>query len=330
MKVLLLFDNYRFITDRLFFGFVSKLQTMCELKTYGPEIYEIGKTMLPMPKELQLCEYNEQMTGKDLIKEYNPDIIFLLLYNVKNLDWYPKDICKAGVPTVLLEDDHYTYNPAISEYKGTKPLEWYKSSGLSLLLRRHYYVEDSPIPSVWFPQSANEEDFKLYSGERINEIGFAGSYNKTPWYTIRLNAVDTLAKNSLLSENAGRFGLEEYVYYIAKYKGILGCSGGILHTPLAKMFECMLSGTPYLTNWFYGKHQLFGLKEYCFIYKDDCSDIVKKAKIILNDTDYVNEVTTNAYQIVNEHHTDEARLNDLYTILKHVVAGKEPPRKWGK
>jgi len=328
-KILLLLDNYRFMSDRLFFGFVKNLDRFCDLKMYGPQQYNPDKVMYQLPEDITLMPYEKDITGLDLVKEYNPDVILLQLYNQKNLEWYPSDICKAGVPTVLLEDDHYTYNPELSKYKGTKPLEWYKRSGLSLLLRRHFYRERAPIPSVWLPQSANEKEFTPYYGERVPYIGFAGSFEPTPWYEIRRKAVEKISDARLLSHKFGKFVPEEYVIYIREHAGVLGCSGGILHTPLAKMFECMLSNTPYLTNWFHHSHLLLGLKEYCFIYKDDCSDVVAKAKIILNEKDYVAEVTKNALEVTLKEHTHDIRIRQLYDILKAVIKGKEPPRVWG-
>lgn len=331
-KILFLYDDFRFITDRLFYGFIVKLSKYCTLNVYGPETYKEQGVPGEIPKrnkELVPFEYNKNWDGKDLVREFNPDLIFMAMYNQKVLDWYPENICRVGVPTILLEDDHYTYDPVLSKYKGTKPLEWYKSSGLTLLLRRHFYKEKAPIPSIWFPQSANDEEFIPYYGERENSIGFAGSFEPTPWYEVRRNAIETIGKANLLAGRFGKFEPKEYPDYIKSYKGILGCSGGILHTPLAKMFECMLSNTPYLTNWFHHSHLLFGLKEYCFIYKDNCSDLVKKAKIILNEPDYVAEVTKNALEVTQREHTDSVRIKQLYDIIEAIIEGREPPKRWG-
>lgn len=331
-KVLFLYDNHRFLTDRLFYGFIVKLQKYCTIRVYGPDTYDESKYETPIPKRdinLMPFKYNKEWDGKDLVREFKPDLILMAMYNKTCLNWYPSDICKAGVPTILLEDDHYTSDPVLSQYKGTKPLEWYKQSGLTLLLRRHFYKEKAPIPSIWFPQSGNDDEFIPYYGERQHSIGFAGSFEPTPWYTIRRQAVEVIGHNKLLAKSFGKFNPEEYPEYIKTYKGLLGCSGGILHTPLAKMFECMLSNTPYLTNWFHHSHLLLGLKEYCFIYKDDCSDIVKKANIILNEPDYVAEVTKNALEVAQKEHTDTVRIKQLYDIIEAVIEGKEPPRRWG-
>lgn len=331
-KVLILFDNYRFMSDRLFYGFITKLNKYCTIGVYGPECYDKTKLSDDLPSRDSMflpIEYNEKLDGNDLVKEFQPDLILMLMYNQKNLDWYPSNICKVGVPTILLEDDHYTYDPVLSKYKGTRPLEWYKTSGLTLLLRRHFYKEKAPIPSIWFPHSGNEKEFIPYYGNRKNTIGFAGSFEPTPWYEIRRDALDVLSQTNLLDKKFGKFMPNIYVNYIKDYKGILGCSGGILHTPLAKMFECMLSNTPYLTNWFHHSHLLFGLKEYYFIYKDDCSDVEKKARIILNEPDYVAEITKNALEVVQKEHTDTIRIKQLYEIIEAVIKGQDPPKKWG-
>ena len=92
----------------------------------------------------------------------------------------------------------------------------------------------------------------------------------------------------------------------------------------------MLSNTPYMTNWFHHSHLLFGLDEYCFIYKDDCSDIADVASVILNDKDQRKEVIANALREVRAKHTDEKRLIELENILESLIAGKEVPRIWGQ
>ena len=328
-KVLCLSDNFLFITGRIFLNFVLKLDRFCDIKVYGPKTYSEDHTCYTIPEEKVLMKYNTDITALDLVKEYNPDIILIILYNKTVLQWLPKELYTCGVPVVILEDDHYENTPESIKYKGTEVLNYYYNNKITFLLRRHFYKTKVSVPSLWFPQSANEEEFKPYYGDRINKIGFAGSFESTPWYQVRRNAIEHIGRANLLADSFGKFLPQEYPEYIIRYKGTLGCSGGILHTPLAKMFECMLSNTPYLTNWFHQSHLLFGIKEYAFIYKDDCSDIVKKANIILNDPDYVTEVTKNALEVVQKEHTDFVRIGQLYEILSSVIQGKEPPKKWG-
>ena len=38
-KVLILFDNFRFMTDRIFYGFITKLSRHCTIRMYGQEFY---------------------------------------------------------------------------------------------------------------------------------------------------------------------------------------------------------------------------------------------------------------------------------------------------
>lgn len=329
MRVLCFAENFNFITYRLFLGFVSKLNKFCEFKVYCKKKYDEEHTHYKTPKHLIFKEYDSKITAKDLKEEFNPDVFLIILHNKSVIEWIPKDIHNVGVPTVILEDDHYEYTEESIKYKGREVLDYYKNNDITLLLRRHYYKTKVDVPSIWFPQSVNEEEFQPYYGERENSIGFAGSFGVTPWYQIRRNAMEQLGRAKLLPPEYGKFEPQDYPRYIKHFKGILGCSGGILHTPLAKMFECMMSNTPYMTNWFYGKHVLFGIKEYCFTYKDDCSDVVDKARIILNDKDYVDEVTKNALGIVQEKHTDKIRIQELYEILQCVVSGGTIPNKWG-
>ena len=86
----------------------------------------------------------------------------------------------------------------------------------------------------------------------------------------------------------------------------------------------------YLTNMMKNSKELFGDKQCYFEYKDECSDVIEKAKEILNDHDKVAEITKNAIDIVLERHTHEKRAIELYNILHSLVSGVEIPRIWGQ
>ena len=130
-----------------------------------------------------------------------------MMYSSECYDWLPEDICKVGVPSVILEEDHYEKKFNNLVYKDLEVLDWYRKMEFTLLLRRHFYRETAPIPSVWLPFSAS--DFELWHKggrkNRLEKIGFAGSYESPQiYYDIRKNAILSLVKNKLMAENYGK------------------------------------------------------------------------------------------------------------------------------
>jgi len=321
MRVLLLSDGYRSLDDRTRINFIKRLSELCDFKIYGPKEHTLNIDFAPV-------QHDKRITYSDLKGLFNPDIVLFLLYRPAAYFSVTRSICEIDVPYVILEEDHY-YKDEI--YSDINMFEWYKSTGFTLLLRRHFYEEESPIPSVWLPFSANEKEFKTNNNtDKECKIGFAGSYLGLEYYSIRRNAIKVLGTNDLLANPWGKIFGSEYIDYLHKYVGCLSCSGGKLHTCLAKTFEIPLSDTALLTNGIHNKKEIFGEKQCFFEYKDDCSDLVDVANTIINDVDMRDEVTANALEIVREKHTDEKRIVELYNILKAVVDGKEPPRVWGQ
>jgi len=321
MRVLLLSNGHRSLGDRVRIDFVKKLSNLCDFKIFGRREDIINPKLAPVQFDIRiLCD--------DLIKLFNPDVIIFILKSPTDYFNISGDICKKGVPTVVIELDHY-YKDDV--FDGINLFDWYKSMGFTFLLRRHFYEEESPIPSVWLPSSANDEEFFVdKSVDRENKIGFAGSYLELDYYSIRRNAIEVLKSNKLLSYTWGKIYGADYIRYLQKYVGNLACSCGKFHTCLAKTFEIPLCGTALLTNWMYNRKELFGDKQCFFEYKDDCSNLVDVANTVINDVDMRNEVVANTLEVVKERHTDSKRIVELYNILKAVVGGKEPPRIWGQ
>jgi len=300
---------------------VKKLSNLCDFKIYGPGEYTADANFAPVLHSVRI-------TSNDLKGLFNPDIILFLLYKPTTYFSITENIREIDIPTVILEEDHYY---KYSVYDDVNMFDWYRYLNFTILLRRHFYEEEPPIPSVWLPFSANEEEFNANDNEnRESKIGFAGSYLGLEYYNIRRIAIETLKINGLLPDVYGKIIGNEYIEYLHKYIGSLSCSGGKLHTCLAKTFEIPLCGSVLLTNWMHNKIELFGDKQCFFKYKDDCSDIIDVANTILNDDDLREEVISNALEIVRERHTDEKRVIELYNILKAIADGKEPPRIWGQ
>lgn len=326
LNILFLFDGYHKFNDRIIAGFTQKLSKLCELHMYGPNEHERNKEIAPL-------QYKKEITSKDLVEHFHPDIILFQIYNRKSMSWYPKDICNVGVPTALIENDHYPLieDLAININNVREVIKWYKTSGLSLLIRKHFYEEKPPINAVWLPPCANEEEFYPNTSiKRENKISFAGSVDTGKYYIIRHNALALLKNNNLTPKDTGKLGAGAYPPYLRKYVGALACGGGPLHTPLSKTFEIILSGTALMSQWLHGTKELFGDKQCFFEYKDDCSNVLEVANKILNDNTMVKEVTSNALERVRKYHTDTERIKDLHGILKALIEGKEVPRRWGQ
>ena len=322
MRVLLLSDGFRSsLDDRTRVDFVKKLSNLCDFKIYGPGEYASDQNLAPVL-------YSKKITYNDLKGFFNPDIVLFLLYKPDAYFTETEYIRALDTLTVIVEEDHY-YEDEI--YNGVNIFDWYKYTNFTLLLRRHFYEEESPIPSVWLPFSVNEKEFSVGDNiNRENRIGFAGSYIGLKYYDIRRNAVKTLDNNNLLASTWGKMYGDKYIDYLQKYVGTLTCSGSRLHTCLAKTFEIPLCGSALLTNHIHNTKELFGDKQCFFEYKDDCSDIIDVVNTIINDVDMRNEVISNVLEVVRKKHTDEKRIIELYNILQAVVDGKEPPRVWGQ
>ncbi|GAG17654.1 unnamed protein product [marine sediment metagenome] len=197
-------------------------------------------------------------------------------------------------------------------------------------MRRHHYLygEERIIKpeTVWLPFSGNEEEFFPGNIDRENKIGFSGSLTESVnYYDIRRKAVSELTNCRYLKDE-GKHLRKNYPDILRSYRGFLSCNGGTLYTPMAKMFEIMLSKTALLSNKLYFNDILFDNEECFFEYKDDCSDIIKKAEIILNSD--IGEVVDSAYKKAIKYHTDSKRIIELYNILKAVVTEEEIPKVW--
>ena len=321
MNILLLHDGYRALDESTRLDFISKIMTCgCGITCYGPKEYEQNPKVAPIP-------YDERATARDIINMYNPDVMISYLHTPGCCDWFPKNICKVGVPTVIIEQDHYFYDKP----EDKEVLDWYKEMDFSLVMRRHYYNEECTVPSVYTPPSADSDRFfRDDNTEKINKIGFAGSFGEDiEYYNIRRLAMGTLLHNKLLDENYGKI-FEGYPEYLRSHVGMLSCSGGSLHTVLQKTFEIMLSGSVVLTTWMNCSDLLFDNTPIGFVYEDSCVDIVTIAKYIINEPDHLREVTNNAIKLVTEKHIDSVRIKEFYDIIKSLVEGKETYRIWGQ
>ena len=288
---------------------------------YGPH-FDVGSTLIYNDPEnkniIEPINYDKKITAKDLVNIFNPDII-LMSYREELEYWIPSDLHKVDVPVVSIEADYQLYED--------KP-EWFEKY-VDLMVMMSYF-DKTPIQSVWWPFSVRNDIINNcdinYESDRLDKIFFQGSIG-IDCYQIRNLAIKTLLETNLIHYNANRVAVNKYLEEMVKYKGMLTCSS-IYHTPLAKMFESMLTKTASLTNWFKGSTSLFGDEKCYFEYKDDCSDIHKVAKQLIYDNDMRNDMIDKAYTIVSNNHTSVHRVLELYTILKTFVSTGEIVRKW--
>ena len=312
MNIIIIDNNYRKGDDRTRINFIKKLAYFKDIKLH--------LLRMPLSKIVQ-----------EKIYSLKPDVFLFLMHNSEIRKLWPDFLFNSGVATVVLEEDHYESKFDGLVYSDKTILDWYKDKQISLLIRRHCYEEKAPVESVWLPFSANEEEFDrrelVNITNRKHIVGFAGSYTSTQvYYDVRRKAIQILKDAGLLDETYGKI-YNGYAEYLKNHVVGLACTGGILHTPLAKTFEIPLSGSALLTNKMDHANLLWGENKCYFEYKDDCSDIVEVAKHALLDHD---EVSHNGWMQVFQHHTDYHRIRELYHILKALVEGKNIPRKWSQ
>ena len=332
MKILLLLNSSlwdgRLHSRRLYVEFIYRLKEYCDFKVYGPNEHKYNS------KETTPIEYNSKINAKDLVNLFNPDVILSHHYHfMKN--WIPKDIrTLSNTPVVHFEMDfHFIDNK-----------NWWKDMGFNLVLSRDFVFSVKGIESVWVPLSADDVFYTdlntNYIDNRINKVLFIG--NNPPehkYYTVRRLAIKTLKEANLIDDksfqrlNKNNEEIEslylEYPHLLKQYRCGLSCAGGVLHSGVGKIYETMASGTALLTQYFQENEILFGKERCFFTYKDDCSDIVSQANIILNDIDQVKEVTQNALSVINKYHLEHYRLLEFRDILNAFIEGKEVPKRWG-
>lgn len=216
---------------------------------------------------------------------------------------------------------------------------WYNQFDMVVLRNGNDPSKIGP-PTFWWPWSVDENEFYSTEEPKRNVIGFAGS-SKHHLYTIRNKAIDTLTESGLPFENMRKTIMAnecadgmwqgkwtdqgKYQKYLREINGLLTSTEN--RGPFAKTFEAMMSGTIVLSSPVINKKLFFGKKE-CFVeYKPDCTNIVEKAKLILNEN--LEEMANNAYEVCIEKHTSEKRIKELIDNLKNMLEGKKLEKRWG-
>jgi hypothetical protein len=326
MRVLLLYrdnpngDSNR-IAKRIHFGFVSKLNQLPNTKlfVYGPEV----------SSPLSTTPYNKKITLADLSKKYTPDVV--LLYTISNMHrWLPRDFATSSIPKVSIECDWW--------YGTDRIKSLLSEQRINLVIQRGYIKDEmKDIPMVWLPFSASEKEFVKNQGVPLKyrkyKIGFIGRGGEQRMrfsgvYQNRYKAVWALKHHGLMILE-GRVGHERYPRCVGKYRCCFSDCGR-LHSPPAKTFEIMGSGTLLLTDPFHGHKELFGGEKVCMFYKRDRTDLVKVAKSIwTGDVERMQQIVNRGVNIINKKHLDIHRIQELRHILTTYIEKRKVEKIWG-
>jgi len=282
-------------------GFINKLSILCEY--HGIKSYNKDSIIHP---------------AKYLYNKYNPDVMILLTHS-NLLDGYLYDIpCLK----VMISVD-------FRKIMDREMFYWYKNNKFDLVIQRGAYnVEvfnkNIGMPCVWVPYSTDEKVFypKKWESSKIGFAGTTGSY-----YVQRNKAIKLLERENLIDNGGKIIGLK-YISFLQSHRGML-TSTAVLNerrrSPHAKMFEIIASGSVLLSPGFdYEEHILSSYIQY----KDDCSDIVEKAKWIINNEQECIDISNKAHEEFLEKHTDIIRIKELYEYIKSMIEGRELIKKW--
>jgi spore maturation protein CgeB len=121
---------------------------------------------------------------------------------------------------------------------------------------------------------------------------------------------------------------DDYSKVLSSYRSMLTSTNMFISkSPHAKFFEIIASGSIALTNRFDHSDVLF--KNKCWVeFKDDCSDVVDKARWIMNNENECRNMRDEAHREFLEKHTDDIRLQELYDVLKTQLESRELYKKW--
>jgi uncharacterized protein YkvS len=278
------------------------------VKTYGLNM----STGYP---QLDLRTWGANIKLQQLKDEFDFDVIIMdgksRMEMYKEVLWLPRDFDTFNkTPKIMLEGDYHNH-----QYH-----QWYAERGVNIILHRHKInkekaEKDLPnIKHIWFPCSVDTDIFKPNPDiSRIEKIGFTGGTN--PCYTYRVGASKILAKENLIHMCIKRRADKEYIKYLQSYVSHLNCSS-TFNLDIAKMFEIMASGSVLLTDLCEenGVKELFNDNDYV-TYKKDFSDLIIKAKQIINDKNYREIIIKNAMSTIEQRHTHKIRIEQLIDII---------------
>lgn len=317
MKVLFLVEhdrpkrgNYRLLNP-----FMRKMSAYCDFEE------------IVLPDLLEKVE--KGYTEKDLYNDYKPDatIVYGNFAPLVDKFWF-KNLQGAKIIVIVDFLGHTSNNPGI--------MERYKQNGFDMMIMRGVYDKNykSTIPMVWVPFSADEDVFYPKKVKKKRIVGFAGMTG--PKYITRRKAIRELERYNLIERcprtlcNKGDPKKNRgYVNWFRTHIANL-TSTDLPKTPRAKTFEIMGAGSVVLTSPFYNMKALLGKPgEGYVVYKPDCSDVVKKAKELIDNPAKAKAIARRGHEIFLEKHTDEIRIKEFYDHIVRLVEGRPIERPWG-
>ena len=291
-------------------------------KQEGTEVMGYGYRLEEGYPDLAPITFNPNKTLENIKKEFDFDLIIVngrsrMFYNIliNKSSWLPKDFNKCKIPKIMIAIDFH--------YETEKQCSWYSELGIDLILQRHlinmYKGEQrTNIKNMWFPFSVNTDIFKPdFNIKRNKKIGFVGSEFLV--YIHRKKAINILQDNKLIEVSKGKMIGNDYIKNLQSYISHLSGSSSYDITP-GKMFEIMASGSLLFTNESekYGLRDLFPMDSFC-TYKEDCSDIIEKANMIITNPNYIKQTTSKALKCVRERHSHEIRAKELIQIIENEL-----------
>lgn len=307
---------------RIHYDFVTQLNKLrdVELVIYGPGQGEIN--------ELVPIKYHRKISMSFLKRMINPDVV--LLYTIGNvLGWMPSGFKDSQIPKVMVECDWWQV--------GKKQRVWYKENNINFIIQRGSVNTNlNKMPSTWLPFSASDEFVKYQQiplRKRDEVIGFVGrgggeKVKYASVYQNRYKALQLLKQQKLVLIR-GEVGHDKYPNEVGSFRCCFSDCGR-LHSPPAKTFEIMASGTLLLTDSFNGYENLFGDKEICKFYNRNRTGLVDTARSIVNGkVDELQVIVDAAVAEINKKHLDKHRIVELEHIIRHYLKTSTVEKLWG-
>lgn len=302
---------------------IRKFNPEHEIIAYGERVQEGYPDLAPI-------KYDRQKTLKQIHEQFAFDVVIV---NTKSrcFDFYsparypyteetrrgcnlPPDFAEYPTKRVMIEEDFHYETSA----------DWYKEMNFCKVFQRHYQnmirflTMDPGISCDWLPMSVDETIFNYEpSRQRINRIAFAGSAVHEI-YKERKAVIDILSPLKMLDNFESQKKEWDYVQCLQEYTSHL-CGSSIYDITPAKIFEIMASGSILFTNESkdYGIQYLFEPNTYV-TYKEDYSNVIEKAKFILDNPEMMKNIARNARTQILAFHTDQIRSKRLIEILSEL------------
>lgn len=285
------------------------------------EAYDESIVIQPYQKETTLKELHEKFpfdviltgTKSRMFMSYRPPLVPPPNVEIRRGCLLPPDFQNwQGIKIDLIEDYHY-------ENDNT----WYQEMKYSLILQRHYsnvqrfYDNDNKgIKCLFYPFSVDIELFKPDDKiERINKLCMASSVVHEI-YAWRKMQIEKLVPLGLMEDcqEQKKVG-NSYIQCLKNYIGH-GCCSSIFDINPAKMWEIQASGSLLFTddNPKCGMYEIFN-KDTFVTYKRDGSDMIDKARWVINNPQEVQRMVNQARENIVKNHSHEVRIKQLVDII---------------